>query len=685
MKRREKLPELLAPAGDFECLVAAVRGGADAVYIGGKLFSARAYAKNFELDEIRRAVSYCHLHGVRLYVTMNTLLYSRELDAAVDFARELYLAGVDALIVADVGLIGLLRKKLPGLELHASTQMSVHNSVGADVAYEMGCTRVVLARELSGKNIKEVTEKCLAETEVFLHGALCVCHSGQCLFSSMIGGRSGNRGECAQPCRLPYNNGKYILSLSDLSLASHVRELIDSGVASLKIEGRMKSPDYVYTVTSIYRGLLDGCRDATDDERERLRRAFSRSGFTDGYFRGDTFRGMTGIRTDEDKRVSKNEEKGNFAPDRVSVTAKVRILLGEASSMTLAYKSQSIENREVTIFGEVPLPAISSPLKSDDVKARLAKMGNTFLSLDVEDIELELDDGVNLPPSAINALRRAAAERFESFARDGVDNVTPLDTEASPIIIAAAPEKTALFFNTDTLLSLDKESVAYFDCIFAPLFDYGKCLDRAGGVYIPPIVSEDELPDVVRELNRSRELGARYALVGNISHVVLAKKAGMIPVGDFRLNVFNECSRAEYEALGVRSVTVSPELTAREASNVGQRVLFYGRIPLMITEKCFMKDNFGCDKCGKASLCDRKGVSFPMMREYKHRNIIFNSATTYMSDKKSDLKRGGVCAYHYIFTTESAEDVKKVVRADRLGDPFPLAGAFRRMGKRKFE
>ena len=193
MRRKADLPELLAPAGDFECLVAAVRGGADAIYIGGKLFSARAYAKNFDITEIKRAVSYCHLHGVKLYVTMNILIYDNELDEALAFAKELYCVGVDALIIADIGLIAAIREALPDFELHASTQMSVNNSVGADFAYSLGCTRVVLARELSGENMRDVTEGCKAETEVFLHGALCVCHSGQCLFSSMIGGRSGDR------------------------------------------------------------------------------------------------------------------------------------------------------------------------------------------------------------------------------------------------------------------------------------------------------------------------------------------------------------------------------------------------------------------------------------------------------------------------------------------------------------
>ena len=684
MRRSERLPELLAPAGDFECLVAAVRGGADAIYIGGKLFSARAYAKNFDISEIKRAVSYCHLHGVKLYVTMNTLLYERELESALLFAAELYSAGVDALIIADVGLISLIREKLPGFELHASTQMSVHNSLGADAAYALGCTRVVLARELSGKNIADVTEKCLAETEVFLHGALCVCHSGQCLFSSMVGGRSGNRGECAQPCRLPYNGGKYILSLSDLSLASHVRELIDSGVASLKIEGRMKSPDYVYTVTSIYRTLLDQCRDADGGEKDRLRRAFSRSGFTDGYFRGNTSSAMTGIRTEEDKRVSKNEEKGEYTPDRVAVKAKVSIRLGEPSSMTLTYKLSGLPVRETMALGEAASLAISSPLNVSDVKSRLCKMGNTFLSLLPEDVELDLEDGVNLAPSAINALRRSAAETFEDFSRR--DSVSISHVEAVPPYNGASdPKRTAHFFSADALLGINEADLDYFDCVFAPLAEYAGCSDRADGVYIPPIVFEHELDEIRDMLATARENGAEYALIGNISHISLAKETGLTPIGDFRLNVFNPHTCAVYRRLGVESTVVSPELNAQEAGDAGQRAIVYGRIPLMITERCFIKENFGCDRCKNATLCDRKGISFPMMREYKHRNVIFNSATTYTADKKAELRSAGICAYHYIFTVESPKEISSVISADRSGKPFPLTGAFRRMGKRKFD
>ena len=681
MRRKDNLPELLAPAGDFECLVAAVKGGADAVYIGGKLFSARAYAKNFDIDEIKRAASYCHLHGVKLYVTMNILLFDNELDEAVAFAKDLYRVGVDALIVADLGLVRRLRSEIPDFELHASTQMSVNNSVGADFAYGLGCTRVVLARELSGKNMREVTERCKAETEVFLHGALCVCHSGQCLFSSMIGGRSGNRGECAQPCRLPYNNGKYVLSLSDLSLADHISELIDSGVASLKIEGRMKSPDYVYTVTSIYRRLLDEHRNSTAAENKRLERVFSRGGFTDGYFVGNTFTKMTGVRTEEDKRISMSEEKGDFSCERTPVRARVRMKLGEPSYMSL---SGIGIDREVEVYGDAPDLARNAPLSADAVKERLAKMGNTLLSLDVSDIELELDEGINLSPSAINKLRRDAAEKFESFCRDFDDTLVQ-----KPDILYAntdinAPKRSAVFFTPDRLAELDGDTLRYFDAVFVPLTEYPRLCDVANGVYIPPVVMEGELPSVREMLCAAKNEGAVYALIGNPSHVALASEVGLTPVGDFRLNVTNREAIGVWGENDIPDVMLSPELTSGQARRLSGRAIVYGRLPLMITERCFMKENFGCDKCGKCSLTDRKGIKFPMMREFGHRNLIFNSAVTYMGDRMEEIA-GAVRGHHFIFTTESASEIRSVVRAFKEKRPFPLNRQFRRMGKRKVD
>ena len=653
MRRKEKLPELLSPAGDFDCLIAAVSAGADAVYVGGLRFGARAFAKNFDIDGICRAVEYCHLWSVKLYVTVNTLLLDREIEDAISYCAELYRIGVDAVICQDVGLISALRKCLPSLEVHASTQLSVHNTAGADMAYSLGCSRAVLARELSLRDIKATTENALCETEVFLHGALCVCHSGQCLFSSLVGGRSGNRGECAQPCRLPYEGG-YRLSLSDLALCAHIPELIDSGVASLKIEGRMKSPSYVYTVTSIYRRLLDEHRAATPNEEKRLRLAFSRDGFTDGYFTGK-LSGMEGVRTDKDKAESRSlSEEISLPEKRLSVRAVAKITLGEASELTLYTK-----NRSYTARGAVPSVAISSPLEYDSVRQRLCKTGATPLSLLPEDIELELDCGVNLPISSINELRREACRGFLSQERELSEIQIPT-CEKYPKPLAG---NTALFLNPAIISELDLRILSEFDTVFVPLFSPEAESGRFG-IYIPPVIFDSELKEVKERLEKVRASGAVYALVSNLSHIPLCREFGLSPVGDIRLNITNKYAKAAYASLGVTDSLLSAELTLPAARDIGGRVTVYGRIPLMLTERCYMRGVGDCHGvCPTAPLVDRRGAKFPIVREYRHRNLLLNSAVTYMADKEDELRRAAVFSRHFIFSVESSAEISAVATA----------------------
>lgn len=319
-KAKNVLPELLSPCGSLDALTAAVEGGADAVYFGGTVFNARMNAKNFDRADVRSAVGYCHENGVKAYVTLNTQIYDRELKSALDHAAFLYESGADALITADMGLSSLIKKHIPDFELHASTQATVHNLAGAEKLYDLGFGRVVGAREMDIDNIRTLC-KSRAEIEMFVHGAICVSVSGQCLMSAMLGGRSGNRGQCAQPCRMCYN-GEYPLSIKDMCLAGHIPSLIDAGVASLKIEGRMKSPAYVYGVTKIYRRLLDERRAATRDEINELQRLFSRSGFTDGYYTGNIGKNMLGIRTENDIAKTRNEgsfKSGSIKPVEESV------------------------------------------------------------------------------------------------------------------------------------------------------------------------------------------------------------------------------------------------------------------------------------------------------------------------------------------------------------------------------
>lgn len=681
MKRNGKLPELLSPAGDFECLVAAVLGGADAIYVGARQFSARAYAKNFDLDEIARAVRYCHLHGVRLYVTVNTLLSTSEISDAVNLAGELRNRGVDALISADLGFIREVRAAYPDLEIHASTQVSVHNSCGADEMFGMGCTRVVLARELSADNIAKTVENCKAECEIFLHGALCVSHSGQCLFSSLVGGRSGNRGECAQPCRLNYLGDKYPLSLKDLSLAGHIPELIDSGVASLKIEGRMKAPSYVYTVTKIYRRLLDEKRSATPGEMKELERVFSRSGFTDGYFTGKLKSGMTGTRQKSDIDATREASVRSYTPERLPVTAEGSFRLGERSRLTLHIPAVGERKAySVTAYGQIPEKSLTSPLIKDEVIGRLCKMGNTYLSLDAKDVRIDMDEGINLPISMLNALRREAADLAEGYGIPEPCEIKrcnrPLDPSRSESL------KTALFLLPDVLMGIDKRSLSYFDLIFVPLFSFRSHRSNANGVYIPPVVMENELPEVREELRYAMQNGAKYALVSNIGALSLARETNLIPIGDFRLNVMNSYSRAALADIGLSDVILSPELSEKATAGIGGRAIVYGRIPLMLTERCFIGENFGCSRCQDASITDRRGTAFPMIREWKHRNLILNSHPTYIADIIGKYRARASFSEHYLFSVESAADIERIVRSYEVG--LPPDGVYRRMGRRDF-
>ena len=672
MYRKDELPELLAPAGDMECLYAAVAAGADAIYVGGKRFGARAFAKNVDMDELALAVRYCHLHGVKLYVTLNTLIEDKEIAEAVEYAAQLYRVGVDALIVCDLGVISAIRRYVPQLELHASTQMSVHKSLGVTEAARLGASRVVVARELSLENITSVVESSPCEIEVFLHGALCVCHSGQCLFSSMVGGRSGNRGECAQPCRLPFNGGKYILSLKDLSLANHIKELIESGVASLKIEGRMKSPEYVYTVVGIYRRLLDEGRGANANENDKLRRAFSRGGFTDGYFTGKTYSGMTGIRSESDKQDSKSLAVGDFQPKKHPVKASVILRLGQPSEMTITDGT-----KRVTVFGQIPQIAENAPLTAEGVKARLSKMGNTLLSLSPDDINLTLDDNINLPPSALNALRREAAEMFESQSRELQKiNYTPLHNREQSSVV------TAQFFLEEAFLEASRHGLfrQEIDIAFLPHTSSVESLKSAGGVFLPPVVMDSEIDELTEQLKKLQENGIMYALVGNIGQISLAKSLGFRLLGDFRLNVTNGESALIYHNLGVEHLILSPELTLPQARDIGGGLITYGRIPLMVTERCFIKENFGCEKCGNATLTDRKGEKFPMMRLWEHRNIIFNSLPTYMGDRRGELNAHRIESEHLIFSVESAREIINVLGA--IAEGMPLSERVRRVGRR---
>lgn len=659
------LPELLAPAGSPRALEAAIEGGADAVYFGGVRHSARALAQNFTPDDIAAAVRLAHLYDVRMYQALNTLATDRELPAMLEDARVAYEAGVDALIVADLGVAAAIHARFPDLPLHASTQASGHCVASAEQLARLGFCRMVCAREMSYDDLRRFTECSPIEAEVFVHGALCVCHSGQCLFSSLVGGRSGNRGECAQPCRLPYRVGgreRYPLSLKDLSLAEHIPELIDCGIASLKLEGRMKSPEYVLAVTRVFRRLLDEHRAATPEELQYLASIFSRDGFTDGYFTGHIGSDMLGVRREQDKTASRGLESFEGLRRRLPLDVRAELLRGRPMLMTV-----SCRGRSVTVTGEAPEEAIKSPSERAAVLRNLTKFGGTQFC--PAQVELTLDDGLAVPVSKINALRRAAIEAMAAEL-GGVRRVRADEIDLPAAVTPAAaprgvrrPQLTARFSRADQITPAARE---FFDVIYLPLRDYAPVAD---GVVLPPVIFDSEREAVERQLARAAASGAREALVGNIGHIEAARAAGLTVHGDFRLNATSSRSVAVLEALGVEDVIASPELTLPQLRDLGgsTAVIVYGRIPLMVLEKCVGRELGSCDDCrrGRIALTDRRGVVFPVLREYDHRSVIYNSLPTCMSDREDELARAGIVDRHFIFSIETPREVDEVIRAHR--------------------
>ena len=668
MPSETKHPELLCPAGSMASLEAALEGGADAVYLGGTQLNARANAMNFNAEELRAATRLAHAHGVKVYLTLNTLVTDRELTAFTDAAKDAARAGVDALIVADVGGAERLRREIPSLELHASTQMSGHNSAMARDLAERGFTRMVAAREISRANLAALLERSPIETELFVHGALCVCHSGQCLFSSLVGGRSGNRGECAQPCRLPYRakTGEYPLSLRDLSLAKQVPELARLGVASFKIEGRMKSPEYVYEVARTFRRLIDENRGATDAEMRRLAEAFSRGGFTDGYYTGNVGRGMLGVRSDADKEKSRAVAPFGGLTRRIPLAVGVRMVAGEPVTLTLSDGTHS-----VTVVGDIPQAARTVPMTGEAVLRSLCRFGGT--PYEAGETAIELGTGLMLPVSRLNDLRRRAVEALEDAGQPQARAEFP----AAP----QKPQKKRVSLRSAVFArpgQVTEAARAYFGRIYLPLFDFAAGAD---GVVLPPVIFDRDEGRVAEALRSARAAGAVYALVGNAGHLGFAVDAGLIPVGDFRLNITNSESAAFWERRGMEQCVLSPELTLPQMRDLGGNtaVIVYGRISLMLLEKCVTKEVSDCAGCarGQAELVDRRGVHFPLLREWEHRNLVLNSLPTCMSDREDVLLRAGLSAWHFLFTTESPREVDGVVAAFRAG--APLAGQVRRV------
>lgn len=621
MKKIMKKIEILAPAGGYESVTAAVRCGADAVYVGEKSFSARASAKNLDEEELAMAVRYCHIHGVKLYVTLNTIVFDDEFEklklAIISAAK----ADADALIVQNMGAARLARMIVPDLPLHASTQMSVHTASGVRALYEMGFKRVVLSREMSRDEIKRAAEIPI-ELEVFVHGALCMCVSGQCYFSAMLGSRSGNRGMCAQTCRLEFSVGNqknaHALSLKDNSLISHINELEKMGITSAKIEGRMKRPEYVAAAVRACREQRDSGF-VSDESARLLRGVFSRTGFTDGYYTAKTGREMFGIRRKDDvvsasenllsniRRTYKDEVRN------VSINGKFTAKAGERPVMEVT----DGKNRVKIISDAVCEKAMKTPLNTEKCRTQLLKTGGTAYKF--KNLSINIDENISLPLSLLNAVRRNALAKLDEI-RSIIHKYDIKDVDISQ----QHKERPEIVKNSlRARFTGTKISNAFKECefVFVPLFSDITEIQRLKkegfnvGVEIPRGMFGRET-QIENQLKRSKEVGINDALCNNIGALYTAKKQGFIMHGGFGLNLVNTFDLLWAQDYGIKDVELSFELSFDRINALGaaipRGIISYGYLPLMLCRNCPVKsEGIDCKSCkNNLKMTDRKGKRF---------------------------------------------------------------------------
>ncbi|MBR4874233.1 MAG: U32 family peptidase [Clostridia bacterium] len=656
--------ELLSPAGDFEGLKTAVYCGADAIYVGGKSFSARKNAKNFTDDELILAIDFCHLRGIKLFVTLNTLIKEDEFSSAVSFAKFLIENGADGIIIQDLGLLLAVRKMSDDIKINASTQMTVCSTSGVNLLSELGANRVVLARELTYEDIKSIKENTTAELEMFVHGALCMGWSGQCLLSSIIGGRSGNRGLCAQPCRLNYTlykdgkkltEQKPLLCTKDLCLADKMDE-IKKICDSFKIEGRMKSAEYTGIVTKAYKKALLG--ELSEKEINEMLSFFSRGGSGRGYFDGRTFSKMMDY--GESGKISASKEMvRDVKEEKYEKLRKIsfKLIAKEGEPLELFGKSDGFSHTET---GDVCEKAKQSAPDKERIEAQLKKLGDTPFSID--NIEIEISGTPFVSVSSINALRRAVCENISqkicaSYKRSAVtlsddDIPTKVTKPDMPKVIVYVRTKEQLDAAND--LGIKAKYLSY------DLFlKYGTEKDVC---VLPVITKENEKLDLSK---------AKYVMVQNIGQIKDAE--GKILCAGEHLNATNTKTLSALSSLGLKRVTLSGELNLKEIrkitkkTNVSTELIVYGRQTAMVMENCVIKSAYKCAKGESGfSLCDRMGEHFPVICE-NCRNLLLNSVPLYMADKCEDFLSVKPDAVRLNFTTESYDECKNIILAYKSG------------------
>ena len=674
--------ELLAPAGSMEALRAAVQTGANAVYLGCGSFNARQSAKNFTPQMLTEAVKYCHIRGVQVHLTLNTLVSDREQADVRELIAHAANSGVDAFIVQDLGVVQLCRRMAPHIPVHGSTQMTIHSLPGVQLCAAWGMSRVVLSRELSREEIRYICQHSPIEIEVFAHGALCMGYSGQCYLSAAIGGRSGNRGRCAQPCRQSYGYGRYQnrhpLSLKDNCLVHYLQELEEMGVASIKLEGRMKRPEYVAAVTGTYRKAIDS-GNVTRRMEETLLTAFNRQGFTDGYYTGRIGSDMFGIREENApdrwyKEIRQSYESGE--KPLVPITMEATVAPGRFS-LTIMDPA----GRGCTLEGQPPEEARTSDITGEQLALRLQKTGGTPYYC--TSVKAHVAPGLSLSAAAINALRRDALNMLTAYRARREEK--PIHRPRNfPVV--TGPKNPVLTVQVTTREQITGKMLKMRPALlYVPLHilvedpEFTKELARKVTVaaVLPRIAHDGDLPRIRQNLTDVRTLGVENVLVGNLGLIPVARDHHMVVHGDFGLNLYNSGSVYGAKALELRTAMLSVEMTLPQIRDVSKAVpcelLCYGRMPLMVTENCLIKGRTGQCTChmGPTKLMDKTGAEFPIIKDGDScRSVLLNGKKLYLLDRHEDLSKLGIWGARVYFTTENPREVDRVLSAYLSPTPF---------------
>ena len=686
---RNKDFELLAPAGNLEILKGVIESGADAVYVGGSMFGARAYANNFTEEELLEAIDFAHLRGVKVYLTVNTLIKNSEFSKLYDYLLVYYKRGLDAVIVQDLGVVKAIHEYFPSMEIHTSTQMTVTGADGVRFLSQFGVTRVVMAREVSLAEMKRIHEETGMELEAFVHGALCYSYSGQCLFSSILGGRSGNRGRCAQPCRLPYTvEGKkdeYILSRKDLCGIKALDKLHDAGVYSLKIEGRMKQLEYACGVVKYYRSYIDSKKPVSDADYDRIKELGNRCGFTDRYYFDHNGSDMV---TYVKPNFVSNAAEPSPEKRKLSIEGELVLREGEPGSLT-------VKRGDVTYKASIePVSAaLKAPLDKKAAIDRINKTGDT--DFEFSHIKAQIGENVFVPNGALNKLRRDAIsglcdKLLKEYYRDDARyvDISSLSKLPEHAIKSDAAHETINDYTTicscmtraqlDTLVTYDCFDVFYLDfdmydrktLIQQFTDDVQSLAKRNKKVYLmlPTIFradSSDYFVSIAKELDKVSFDGF---VVKNYEEIYLTENlfTGKKVILDHNMYTFNDVSKSAFFEHGVSGDTVPLELNSKEImhrNNIGSQMIVYGYYPLMTTANCVHKNTKGCDKKQKLIyLKDRYNKSFAVCNNCKEcYNTIYNSLPTMLTKNISKLKEAGIRSFRYSFTIETPKQIKAVM------------------------